>query len=548
MVANYGDVWTRVAREVPDRLAIVSGDDELNYGEFDEAATRFAALLTEHGIGWRSPVAVFMYNRVEYMVALFATLKIGATIVPINFRYGGAEMARLLDDSRAEALIFPMSLESAVVDALGRIDQAIVLVRVDDDPEPSSLDAVPFDDRPTVPPRTPPPQFTPPPFPPGAVAPPPQDGQLYLFTGGTTGHPKAVVWPIDALLTIQLYPIYTTVGLEVPGSVEEMVAVARDLGADAPVVLPLAPFMHGTALFNSMNTFVLGGTLVILPSARFDAHDAIRVIRDRRVTRLVLAGDSVAIPLLEAADELGITHLPSVRTAISSGMRLSDTVKARLHAFGSVSIADMVAATEGGPFAIATSTRVEDLPAPLVLLPGTVVLDDSIDEVQDIRGAVGLLAYRGTLPDGYLNDDARNAATYPIIGGVRHLLSGDYVRVEQAGTIELLGRGSSVINTGGEKIYPAEVEAALLDHPAVSDAVVFGVPDPRWGEVVSAIVAAPGDMVTEQELIAHVAESLAGYKKPKRIVVLDTIERSPSGKLDMAEIRRAFIEATSTST
>jgi fatty-acyl-CoA synthase len=529
--ASYGEVWSRVARAVPDRLAIVAGELELTYRDFDERAARFAAQLSEPGIGRHRPVAVFMYNRVEYMTALFATLKIGATIVPINFRYGGHEAAGLLNDSEAEALIFPTSLEATVADALDEVDRAVTLVRVDDDREARPrLDAIGFDDRPAAPLRR--------------TEATPRDGELYLFTGGTTGHPKAVVWPIDALLEIQLFPIYTTVGLDVPTSVDAMVAVARDLEEDAPVVLPLAPFMHGTALFNSMNAFVLGGTLVILPSARFDAHHAVREILDRHVTRLVVAGDAVAIPLLDAANDLGITALPTVRTAISSGMRFSDAVKARLHALGSVSIADVLAATEGGPFAVATSTTADDLPAPLALLPGAVVLDEAYDEIQDVPGAVGLLAYRGTLPNGYLRDDEKNAAAYPIIRGVRHLVSGDYVRVRADGDIELLGRGSSVINTGGEKIYPAEIEEALLAHPAVTDAVVFGMPDPRWGEAVTALVAAPSQTVTEQELVAHVGGLLARYKKPKRVLVRDAIERSPSGKVDMGRIRRDALRST----
>ena len=180
-------------------------------------------------------------------------------------------------------------------------------------------------------------------------------------------------------------------------------------------------------------------------------------------------------------------------------MRFSDTVKARLHALGSVSIADLLAATEGGPFAIATSTSADDLPARMSLLPDALVLDESFNEIHDQPDRIGLVAYRGTLPAGYLNDDEKTAATYPVIDGVRHLIPGDYVRVLTDGYIELLGRGSSVINTGGEKVYPAEVEEALLHHPAVTDAVVFGLPDPRWGEVVSAIVAAPPDTVTEQD-------------------------------------------------
>ena len=543
MSITYGDVWWRVAQAVPDRTAIISGDVELTYGEFDDAAARFAALLSARGIDFGSPVAVVAYNRAEYMIALFATLKMGAILVPINYRYGGDEIADLLRDSAAEALIYTASLEPAVADAVARLDRSIVLVRIDDEPSddpsddpgdessvPPGLGAVPFDEWRTTPPR------------PGG--PPPAGGELYLFTGGTTGRPKAVVWPVDVLLEIQLFPIYTSVGLDIPDSIEAMVELARDLGDDAPVVLPLAPFMHGTALFNSMNGFVLGGTLVILPSSRFDARAAVRAILDRQVTRLIVAGDSVAIPLLEAAEQLGVDRLPSVQTAVSSGMRFSDAVKARIHALGSISIADIVGATEGGPFAIATSTSADDLPAQMQLMPGAVVLDESDHEIQDSPGQVGLLAYRGTLPRGYLNDPQRTAATYRVIRGVRHLIPGDYVRVEPDHHVELLGRGSAVINTGGEKVYPAEVEEALLAHPLVTDAVVFGVPDARWGEAVSATVAVRDGTVGEDELIAHVGRLIAGYKKPKHVVVCDAIERSPSGKVDMARLRDEILGRT----
>lgn len=528
MSITYGDVWSRVAREVPDRTAIISGDVELTYAEFDDAAARFATLLADRGIGVGSPVAIVAYNRAEYMIALFATLKLGAPMVPINFRYGGNEIADLLRDSSAEALIYVSSLETAVRDAVDQLGRPIALVRIDDGPggtsasDAAAFDAVAFDEWRTMPPWS---------------SPPPEGGELYLFTGGTTGRPKAVVWPVDVLLEIQLYPIYTAVGLDIPETVEDMAALARDLGDGAPVVLPLAPFMHGTALFNSMNGFVLGGTLVVLPTARFDGRVAVRTILDHDVTSLIVAGDSVAIPLLEAVEELGIDELATVRSVMSSGMRFSDTVKARIHALGAISIADILGATEGGPFTIATSTSVDDLPARMRLMPGAVVLDESDEEVQDSPGKVGLLAYRGTLPRGYLGDPERTAATYRVIRGVRYLVPGDHVRVRPDHEVELLGRGSAVINTGGEKVFPAEVEEALLTHPSVTDAVVFGVPDPRWGESVSAAVAVPNGGVGEDELIAHVGRTIAGYKKPKRILVRDAIERSPSGKVAMADLR-----------
>jgi acyl-CoA synthetase (AMP-forming)/AMP-acid ligase II len=199
---SYGEVWWHNAQLIPDRTAIISGDDELTYADFDEAAARFAALLLDRGLGFGSPVAIVSYNRAEYMIALYGALKIGAILVPINFRYGGAEIASLLDDCGAEALVYVASLEPAVADAVSRLDRRVELLRIDDTDDAPELDAVPFEQWRTTPPVP-------------SAAPPP-GGDLYLFTGGTTGRPKAVVWPVDVLLEIQLFPIYTSVGLDIP--------------------------------------------------------------------------------------------------------------------------------------------------------------------------------------------------------------------------------------------------------------------------------------------------------------------------------------------
>jgi acyl-CoA synthetase (AMP-forming)/AMP-acid ligase II len=530
---NYGDVWARVAEVVPDRPAIIAGDLTLTYAGFDDEAARLATLMADRGIGFGSRVAVFMYNRAEYMTALFAMLKLGAIIVPINFRYRGREIADLLVDSHAEALIYPASFEEFVADGLEAMaPDRPMLFRVDDGadtPSASRLDATDVSESRTAARRP--------------SGPAPTDGELYLYTGGTTGRPKAVVWPVDVLFEVQLFSIYTSVGLAVPDSAEAMADTARDLGEAAPVVLPLAPFMHGTALFNAMNAFVLGGTLVILPQPRFDPESALDLIRAHSVTRLIVAGDSVAQPLLDEIERSGVAGLPSVRTVISSGMRFSDSVKARMHDLGRITITDLLAATEGGPFAVATSSSADELPARLKLLPDAVVVDDDNNEIQGEPGRIGRLAFRGTLPTGYLGDPDKTAAAYPLIDGVRHLVSGDFVRVEEDAHVELLGRGSSVINSGGEKIYPGEVEAALLEHPDIVDAVVFGMPDRRWGEAVTAVVATtPAADVSEAQLRDHLRGRVADYKRPKHIDVRDTLDRSPSGKLDMARLRQGLTD------
>lgn len=528
MKANYGEVWQRIAQAVPDRTAVITvGGERLDYRMFDDLAARLAAFLRKHGVRAGDKVAIDMYNRPEWVITLYAALKLGAAPVPVNFRYRTAEVDALLQDSDAVAMVYPASLAEVIAGLETPRQRRVVLLQVDDDPSVPLLEgAIAFErsleEAPLI------------------VRETPRDGELFLYTGGTTGAPKGVVWGIDELLDIQTYSTYGVLGLTPPDSIEGMVSIAADEATPKPVTLPLAPFMHGTALTSTLNTFLLGGTLVIVPSSRFDPERALAAMADHEVTRLIVAGDSVATRLLEALDTGGVHRLPRLSSVLSSGMRFSDHTKSRLHALGDLTITDLLAASEGGPFAMAISRSAADLPARLRLTPGTVLFDADRSEVPVVPGAVGILAFGGSLPKGYYKDASKSAETFPVIAGHRYVMPGDYVRVLDDGSIELLGRGSAVVNTGGEKIYPAEVEEALMGHPEVVDAVVFGTPDPSWGEVVTAaVVLAVGSEVTESELIEHVGSVLAGYKKPKRVLLRDSLDRSPSGKVDLVALKRA---------
>lgn len=532
MKLGYSDIWRAVAAAHPERLAVTGGSRAHTYAELADRAGRLVGLLREAGIGPGDRVALFLPNRPEYVIALFAALALGATPVPINFRYRAAELAALLDDCAASALLYPRSLAD-VVRGLpaqpGGAASVRLWLRVDDADEPASVrdDEIAFDvieerDAEPVP-----------------AAPP--GGELFLYTGGTTGAPKAVVWGADDLLDVQLYSIYGAIGIPQPESLEEIVEIAGRAETPVPVTMPLAPLMHGTALFNSMNTLVLGGTIVMTPSAHFDPVDALELARTQRVTRLIVAGDAIAAPLADAAGAAGT--LPALTSVMSSGMRFSDPVKERLHGLGDLAIVDLLASTEGGPYAVAVSRSAADLPARLRLFPGAVVLDEHNEEVQDVPGAQGVLAFHGTIPRGYHGDPEKTAAAFRMIRGRRHVVAGDLVRVQDDGTVELLGRGSAVVNTGGEKVYPAEVEEALLSHPGVRDVVVLGVPDARFGEVVAAVVAADPEAGLDAETLrAHVGARLAGYKKPRIVDIRSDLERSPSGKVDLGRLKRELAD------
>jgi 3-oxocholest-4-en-26-oate---CoA ligase len=520
-----------VALAVPERPAVVTVDGEtLDYRAFDDAAARLAALLRASGVREGDKIAILLHNRPEWIIAFYAALKLGVAPVALNFRYRPAEIAVLLDDSDAVAIVYPASLAETVEEATKDLAEPPLRLQVADEPGVALLPgARDFEDYRAVEPL------------PHEDAP---DGELFIYTGGTTGTPKGVVWGVRDMLSMQLFNAYTTVGLEPAETPEDVVRVAVDPTTRRIALLPLAPLMHGTALTSTMNALLLGGTVVIAPWARFDPARAVRVLADQRITRLVVAGDAIALPLLDALDSHGITELPTLESIVSSGMRFSDSTKGRLHSLGQITIGDILASTEGGALAIAITTGVGDLPSRLRLTPGAVVLDDDLRDVQDIPGALGRIAFTGGMPKGYYKDPAKTAATFLDVDGTRHVIPGDLVRVLDDRHVELLGRGSSVVNSGGEKVYPAEVEESLMGHPLVHDAVVYGIPDPRWGEVVAAAVAVEDPAsVTEAELVAHVGAELAGYKKPRRVLVVTDLERSPSGKVDLGRLRERTLRA-----
>lgn len=523
MKGHYSDVWQAVAGSLPNRPAIVTRDETISYRRFAREAGSLARQLHDLGLRPGDAVAILLYNRPEYLVALFACLATGIAPVPINYRYRAGEVAELLRDSDAVVLLFPTSLSEVAAAAAEQAQIPVALIQVHDGGMPLE-NAVDYAD---IVARE------------GALPPtPPPGGELRLYTGGTTGRPKAVVWGAEDILEVQMYSIYGSAGLEYPETMADAVRIAADPGTPRTATLPLAPFMHGTALFTSLNTLVLGGTVIIHASPRLDADEAVRLAIDERATRLIVAGDAVALPIAEAAERAGIETLGTVNSVISSGMRFSDTTKARLHALGDIAIMDLLASTEGGPFAVNVTTSIADLPGRLRLLPGAVVLDENESDVQGTVGARGILGFRGTLPKGYYGDEEKSRATFPVIGGVRHVVPGDWVQVLDDGCVELLGRGSSVVNTGGEKVYPLEVEEALLSHPSVADTVVFGMPEARFGEVVTAVVVpAEGQTLVESELRAHLDGLLAGYKKPRHILVRSSLERSPHGKVDMTRLK-----------
>lgn len=516
---HYSDLWQGIARRVPERIAVVTRDEQVTWGRFAAESGALARWLTDDlGLRVGDAAATLLHNRPEYLTFLWACLGTGVAPVALNYRYTAAEVRALLIDSEAKVLVAASAFAQIATEAAADLGIPIVTIGDGAPPAPAlRYDALVARGG-ALPERA------------------PAGAELRLYTGGTTGRPKAVVWDMDTLLEARRQSTWAVSGIEPPADLGAAIDIAVSEATPEVVTLPMSPMLHGTAQSMTMGTLALGGTVVLHAHPRMDIDEAYRLIGTHGVTRLIVAGDALALPLADVAEHGG--GLPTVKWIFSSGMRFSDEVKKRLHGVGDLEIVDLLASSEGGPYAFGITRSAADLPARLVLTPGTVLLDPQHDEIPLEPGALGILGFRGVLPKGYYGDPAKTAATFLRLRGQRYVVPGDWARVRGDGTIELLGRLSAVVNTGGEKVFPVEVEEVLLTHPSVGDAVVFGLPDPRFGEVVSATVApAPGARIDVSELIAHVAARLAGFKKPQHVFVRPSLERTPTGKVELARVK-----------
>jgi acyl-CoA synthetase (AMP-forming)/AMP-acid ligase II len=519
---HYSDLWQGIARADPDRVAIVTRDETMTFARFAAEAGALAQHLQERGLAVGDSAAMLLYNRPEYLTFLWACLSIGVAPVAINYRYRSHEVRALLTDCDARVLLAPTSLGEIAREATEGLSPTVEVIAVDDrgTPVPGSVDyAAIIRSGGSMPEQA------------------PSGAELRLYTGGTTGAPKAVVWDMDTLLHARRQSTWGIVGVEPPEDLGEAVRIAVDPSTPRVIALPLPPLLHGTAQSTTMGALALGGTVVLQAAAHLDVHEALRLAREHEVTRLIVAGDAVALPFVEAVEASG-EPLPHLTSILSSGMRFSDDVKRRLHAQGDIMIVDLLASSEGGPFAFGITRGMGDLPAVFMTTPGTVLLDDEMNEVAPVAGALGILAFRGVLPIGYYGDPDKTARAFPVLNGERYVVPGDWARARGDGSIELLGRRSAVVNTGGEKVFPAEVEQVLLSHVAVDDAIVFGLPDARFGEVVSAmLVPAHGATIDIPDLVAHLDFHLAGYKKPRHFFVRPSLGRSQTGKVELAAVK-----------
>jgi acyl-CoA synthetase (AMP-forming)/AMP-acid ligase II len=526
---NLADVWEMAADAVPEREALVVGDRRSSYAQMEERANRLAHHLADDvGVGAGDHVALYLENCPEYLEAMLAAFKLRAVPVNVNHRYVADELAHLLDDSGAVALVTQSSLAGAVEAVVGGGGTAVRHVLVTGEAYEKALAAA-SPDRPD----------------PGDRG----DADHYvIYTGGTTGLPKGVVWRHDDAF-------FACIGGGDPMRLYGPVASPDELPGrinDSPLTyLPLAPMMHAAAQWTSLSR-LYAGDRVVLMAGSLDPGAVWRTVADEGVNIVTVVGDAVARPLLDEWDRAGGYDASSLFVFSNGGAPLSSATKERVLAtLPHVLLIDGFGSSEAGTQGASRITAGDvthgagvvtfDEPA-----KPTLVIGPDGARVTPGSGEVGMVLAGGRLPLGYHNDPVKTATAFVERDGERWLVTGDMAAVASDGSIELRGRGSQVINTGGEKVFPEEVEGVLKAHPAVYDCLVVGVPDERWGRAVCAVVAPvaslssgsgssgtpAGGVPTLDELVAHCRARMAGYKAPKHLVLVDRIVRSPSGKAD----------------
>jgi 3-oxocholest-4-en-26-oate---CoA ligase len=531
---NYADVWETVADVQPDTIAVTQGRRSDSWRDFDHGADGLAQFLLDLGVANQDKVAMYLYNCPEYLQTSFAAMKVGLVPVNTNYRYGDEELSYLWDNADAVAVVFHGTFSERIERILERVPRVKGWLWVDDGSGPCPDWATPYDEVTKSAMER-------------VRAPWGRSGDdLYmLYTGGTTGMPKGVMWRQDDLFAklidggVRHY--------DVDGGMEG-VRAALEASPGGVTMLPACPLMHGTGAFTSNTVLAEGGRVCLLESRRYDPVEMLDTVEREKVNAAVIVGDPFSIPLLAVLDEFpGRWDLSSLLMMISSGAMWSEPIKQRLlshhpgvllvDAFSSSEALGMGTSVSGGGAAAETAS--------FTLAPDVKVLTEDGREVEPGSDEVGVLALGGRNPLGYYKDDEKSERTFKEIDGVRYSIPGDFAQVESDGTIHVLGRGSVCINSGGEKIYPEEVEEALKTHLAVRDVVVVGVPDPRYGEQVVAVVEADdaAELPSEAELIDHVKQRLAHYKAPRRVRAVPTIGRAPNGKVDYKRHRAESIEA-----
>ena len=522
---HFASAWERVADTVPDSDAIVQGQRRVAWSDYESAASRFAGAIEAAGVDTGSKVSLYLWNCPEYMVAQFGTFKNECCPINVNYRYLDDELVYLVDNSDSEILVYHSSLGDRVARVMDKLPNVKAFVEVDDGGD-HVAGSVSWDDFMTAEPQ------------PRRDRDP--EGRYMLYTGGTTGMPKGVMYENKAFVG-GLYSQFEPLGLPVPPPTElDMVpAFAKFIHDAARIVsVPCCPLMHGTGMWvGAMPAHLTGGAVVLLEGRSFDAYELLDLTERESVTRQVIVGDAFARPIAKALEERAsagtLPDVSSVTQVISSGAMWSAEIKRTMTKHMNAVLVDALGSTEGGGYgAVTTDKSGGASTAKFQLADDTLIIDEDGNVIPRGSGGTGLRC-SNTAARGYYKDPEKSAATFREIEGGWYVITGDWATHEEDGTITLHGRGSNCINSGGEKIYPEEVEEAMKTHADIDDCYVIGVPDERFGNRIVAVAgttAAP--QPSEDDLRTHLRGRLSGYKIPKQIFLVEDFRRAPNGKAD----------------
>ena len=527
MEAQYASVWERNSDVIPDRIALICGDNQVTWKDYDLRAAKLASLLNEAGIGDDSKVGLYLHNSNEYLEAQYSVFKVRGVPINVNYRYKEEELIYLLDNSDSEAVFYQACYTEQILSIKDKLPKVKLYIQVDDGTNDvldfakdyeSAIDSCEPMERIER-----------------------SGNNIYmLYTGGTTGMPKGVMYEHDGHLKGMLntagawglIPVQEKVDVEMVS--EEVKKLSNE--DRLPVSIPACPLMHGTGMWlGAIIPHLVGGTVVTLPQLGFDPDYLLKEVERNKANNVVIVGDAFAKPIMDALDKAESEgksyNLSTVNTMISSGVMWSSEVKQGLLKHHDMVLVDAMGSTEGG---MGSSRASRDNPAEtakFVLNPGVIVITDDGEIVEPGSEKMGKIGTSGLVPLGYFKDEKKSAETFKEFQGTRYSFPGDYARVEEDGTITLLGRGSNCINTAGEKVYPEEVEEAIKRHNDIYDCLVVGLQDDRFGQRVVALASfQEGKELEEQELISFTREHLAGYKLPKQVLFVDEVMRAPNGK------------------
>lgn len=521
---HFASAWELVADKYPNRIATIADNNPLSWKDFEHRAACIAGLLESYGLGPDSKAGLYLHNTNEYQEAQFGIFKIGGCPINVNYRYKSDELVYLLDNCDAEAVFFQSCYAMRIWEIRDRLPKVKVFVQIDDNTEALLKGAEDYErairSHPPLPRRAQDPESV-----------------YMLYTGGTTGMPKGVMYPAGAFTGFLLAMGAAGRELEPPANMAAL-SDFLDQISEPPIALPACPLMHGTGVWlGSFATMLLGGTVVTTSKLGLNPDALLTMVEQHRVTDMVIVGDAFARPILAALDEAEKRGTPyridSLKQISSSGVMWSQEIKQGLLRHHDMVLADVMGSTEGGMGSSVTTRASSASTAKFELNEGVVVITDDDRFVQPGSREMGKIATSALVPLGYYKDPEKSAATFREVNGVRYSFPGDYATVEADGTITLLGRGGACINTGGEKVFPEEVEEAVKRHRSVEDCLVVGLPDERFGQRVVAVTSLKENAsVSAEDVIAFTADHLAGYKLPKQVLLVPQVRRAPNGKAD----------------